>query len=87
MSERNLPERWIDELLPEDLDWEDLVRAYPVPCLLAATAFGFVVGRRHGPALLEALIAFAGARAGEALEDALDAGSLDAEPADGDGGR
>jgi|GEM_PF-2919888 len=81
-AQRDLPERWIDELLPEDLDWEALVRSYPIPCLLAATAFGFAVGRSHGPAILDALISFAGSRASEALEDVLDV----SEPGDRDDG-
>lgn len=70
--QRDFPERWIDELLPEELDWEALVRSYPIPCLVAATAFGFVIGRSHGPAILDALVSFAGSRASEALEDVLD---------------
>lgn len=77
---RTVAERLIDELLPEDLDWEDLVRAYPVPCLLTAAAFGFVVGRNHGPAILGALVSFAGYRATQAIEEVLDhpAGVADA---------
>lgn len=71
-SGHDTAERWIDELLPEDLDWEHLVRTYPVPCLLAAGAFGFLLGRDHGPALLAAISAFAGNRARQAIEDALE---------------
>jgi hypothetical protein len=71
-QDRNVAERLIDELLPEDLDWESLVRSYPVPCLLAAGAFGFVVGRNHGSAILGALVSFAGYRASQAIEEVLD---------------
>lgn len=78
-----LSERLIDELLPEELDWRDLVRSYPVPCLLAATAFGFVVGRHHGMAIAAALVSFAGQRASQAIEEVLQEDlhhDLDGEP-------
>jgi len=71
-EDRDVAERLIDELLPEDLDWQGLVRSYPIPCLLAATAFGFVVGRNHGPAILGALVSFAGYRASRAIEEVLE---------------
>lgn len=86
-EDRDVSQRLIDELLPEDLDWEGLVRSYPVPCLLAATAFGFVVGRNHGPAILGALVSFAGYRASRALEEVLDqAAGEGADPDDPEGG-
>lgn len=56
----------VDELLPDELEWERLVRTYPVPALLLAAAGGFVLGRHHGRAILAALGAFA---AGEAVEE------------------
>lgn len=83
-EDRDVSQRLIDELLPEDLDWEGLVRSYPVPCLLAATAFGFVVGRNHGPAILGALVSFAGYRASRALEGVLDQATRDeSDPEEG----
>ena len=48
----------LDEILPESLDWERLVRTYPIPALLLAAAGGFFLGRRHGPAILSAASAF-----------------------------
>ena len=83
-EDRDVPERLIDELLPEELDWEGLVRSYPIPCLLAATAFGFVVGRNHGSAILGALVSFAGLRASRALEEVLERTAGD--EAGGEGG-
>lgn len=56
----------VDELLPGEFEWERLVRTYPVPALLLATAGGFVLGRHHGRAILAALGAFA---AGEVVEE------------------
>lgn len=52
-------EEVIDDLLPERLDWRRLVRTYPVPALLVAAAGGYLLGRRHGPAVLSALPALA----------------------------
>lgn len=79
-----LSERLIDELLPEEIDWRELVRTYPVPCLMAATAFGFVVGRKHGMAIAAALVSFAGQRASQAVEEVLQQHDLqhdlDSEP-------
>lgn len=48
----------VDDLMPVDLDWRHLVRSYPVPALAVAATGGFLVGRRHGQALVAALVAF-----------------------------
>ncbi len=48
----------VDDLMPVDLDWRHLVRSYPIPALAVAAAGGFLVGRRHGPALASGLVAF-----------------------------
>jgi hypothetical protein len=45
----------IDDLLPKRLDWKRLVRTYPVPSLLVAAAGGYLLGRRHGAAVLASL--------------------------------
>ena len=49
----------LDELLPEELDWQRLVRAYPIPAVLLAAAGGFVLGKSRGALLIGALSAFA----------------------------
>lgn len=56
----------VDELLPGEFQWERLVRTYPVPALLLAGAGGFVLGRRHGRAILAALGSFA---AGQVVDE------------------
>ena len=48
----------LDELLPEELEWERLVRAYPVPAVALAAIGGFVIGLRHGPEILAAVSGF-----------------------------
>lgn len=70
-SERRMPERLVDEVLPESVEWERLVSTYPVPALALAAAAGFVIGRRHGLAILGALMGAAGAQVGRSVEALL----------------
>lgn len=51
----------VDELLPEGLDWERLVRTYPLPALALAAIGGFFLGFRHGPEILSAVSGYAAA--------------------------
>ena len=53
-EERTFSEQVLDELLPEDLDWEDVVRTYPLVCLGVAGVAGYLLGRRSGRALVVA---------------------------------
>lgn len=48
----------LDELLPEELEWERLVRTYPIPAIALAAVGGFVVGLRHGPMILGAVSSY-----------------------------
>jgi hypothetical protein len=61
----------LDSLLPEDLDWKELVRAYPVPTLAVAALGGFLVGRAHGPAIVSAVSAFAAAEVAKNVSSLL----------------
>ena len=51
-------EEILDELLPEELEWERLVRTYPVPAVALAAIGGFVIALRHGPEILTAVSGF-----------------------------
>lgn len=51
----------LDELLPEELEWERLVRTYPVPAVALAAIGGFVIALRHGPEILSAVSGFVAA--------------------------
>jgi len=53
------PDELVDELLPEEVEWERLVRTYPTPAMALAAAAGFWIGLRKGPALLAALTGYA----------------------------
>lgn len=49
----------VGELMPEEVDWEHLVRSYPVPALALAAAAGFWLGATRGPTVLSALTGWA----------------------------
>jgi hypothetical protein len=61
----------VDEALPEQFDWERLVRAYPIPALLLAAVGGFVLGRSRGSAVLGALGAFAASQVADEVHRVL----------------
>jgi len=44
----------LDELLPEDLEWREVVRAYPLSSLVVAAVGGYFIGRRSGQLIVEA---------------------------------
>lgn len=69
----------VDEVLPEEFEWERLVRTYPVPALLLAAAGGFVLARARGQAVLAALGAFAADRVTDEVHRVLGEDVLEAE--------
>ncbi len=60
-ADRSFADELLDEILPDSLDWERLVRRYPLPALALAAVGGFLLGRRHGPAVIAAVSSFAAA--------------------------
>jgi hypothetical protein len=61
----------LDRVLPEGLDWEELVRTYPVPALAVAALGGFLVGRAHGTAIVSAVSSFAAAEVAKNVSSLL----------------
>ena len=61
----------LDELLPEELEWERLVRTYPVPAVALAAIGGFVIGLRHGPEILTAVSGFLAAEVSRNVSDLI----------------
>jgi hypothetical protein len=47
--------RLLDELLPSELEWERLVRTYPLTALVVAGVAGYWLGWRSGGPILEAV--------------------------------
>jgi len=58
----SLADELLDEVMPEELDWERLVRSYPKTSLAVAALGGFLLARSRGPALLGAIGSLAASR-------------------------
>ena len=54
-GERPVAGRLLDELLPEELEWERLVVAYPLAALVVAGVAGYLLGARSGAPILAAV--------------------------------
>ena len=52
----------LDEVLPEELEWDRLVRTYPLSAVAVAAAGGFVLALSHGPAILSAVSGYLSAQ-------------------------
>lgn len=65
-------DRLVGEVIPESVEWQRLVRRYPVPALALVGVAGFLIGRSHGPAILGALTGAAAARMRQSVEELFD---------------
>jgi len=65
-------DRWVDDLVPEELDWQGMVRSYPLTALSVAVVGGFLVGRFHGERILQSLSELAARRVDETVDRFLD---------------
>lgn len=70
--ERTWTERVLDQILPEDLDWEDKVLSYPKTALIVAAGLGFALGKRHGLRLTSVAGSFAANRVANTISDVLE---------------
>lgn len=52
----------LDEILPEELEWDRLVRNYPLPAVGVAAVGGFLLALSHGPAILSAVTGYVSAQ-------------------------
>ncbi len=62
---------FLDELMPENLDWLRLVRAFPKTALVLAAAGGYLLGRTRGREILTALSLFAAQRVARNINELL----------------
>lgn len=53
--QRSVEQRLVDGLLPEEMDWEGVVRTYPLTSVTLAAVAGFLVGSRRGRAIITAV--------------------------------
>jgi len=61
----------VDELMPSDFDWQDLVRRYPLAALGLAALGGYVLGRHRGDDILRSFSNFAADTVSEQVNDLL----------------
>lgn len=61
----------LDEILPEGLEWERLVRSYPLPAVAVAAAGGFLLALSHGPAILSAVTGYVSAQVSRNVSQVL----------------
>lgn len=47
----------VEELLPEEFDWQRWVRKYPIPMLSLAALAGYLLGRSRGQEIVEVVTA------------------------------
>ena len=67
----SVADEFLDDVLPEELDWQRLVRKYPKSSLAVAALGGYLLARSRGPALLGALGSFAAAQVTAQFGDLL----------------
>lgn len=68
---RSTADDLLDDVLPESLEWDRLVRTYPFPALLLAAVGGFLLGRSHGPAIVRAVSGYAAAEVSKNVSEVL----------------
>ena len=61
----------LDEILPENVEWERLVRSYPLPSVALAAVGGFVLALSHGPAILSAVTGYLSAQVSQSVSQVL----------------
>ncbi len=71
MSTGSSADRVVGELLPEELDWSDLVLRYPKTSLALAALGGFLLGRSRGVEIVDALSGYAADRVTDGVNQYL----------------
>lgn len=64
----------IDRVVPDDLDWRDLVCEYPTVAVGVAVVGGFLLGWSHGERIVAALSEAASERVNETVDRFVDLG-------------
>jgi hypothetical protein len=66
-----MADEWIDGLIPEEVEWRNLVRKYPRISVGLALVAGYLVGRTQGKALVAAAGAIAVDEISRAVEESV----------------
>ena len=69
--EPSMADDFIDQLLPERVDWRRLVREHPWPAVGLAAVGAYFLGRSRGSAVIAALSAFAANAVADGVNEAL----------------
>ena len=64
-------DHFVDELMPDGLEWRRLVTSYPRSSLAVAAVGGYMLGRNRGLALLGAFTGFLMHQVGQNVEEFL----------------
>lgn len=67
----SLADEILDEVLPEEIDWRQLVWSYPKSTLALAALTGYLVGRSRGRKMVAAAAQVAGDTVDEAVNDLI----------------
>lgn len=51
-TRRSIEDDWVDTVVPEELDWRELVREHPLASMGVVAAAAFLVGRFQGDRIL-----------------------------------
>lgn len=70
-SRSSRPDDLLDEVLPDELDWEHLVQTYPLPALAVAAVGGFLLGISHGKAIVSAVTGYLAAEVSRTVDQVL----------------
>ena len=65
------PDEVVDEVLPAELDWQRMVRRYPLAAVTIAAVGGYILGRNRGEEILRALSDYAADLVSGQVNDAL----------------
>ena len=61
----------LDEVLPEELEWERLVRSYPLPAVAVAALGGLLLGLSHGRTIASAVSSYLAAQVSRNVSQVL----------------
>lgn len=64
--------KFLDDVMPEQLEWREWVGRYPRTCLLLAVTAGFVIGQQHGTEVANGAKRYVSRQAREAVDTFLD---------------
>jgi hypothetical protein len=67
----------LDKVIPDEIDWRDLVRRHPVAAVGVAATLGFLLGRAKGAAIVAGASAAVTSAVMRQLSDVLDAESFE----------